>query len=193
MPNWGVRRQIIEKKMKALKYLSILVMGLAGAILVSCGDDEDEIESGGSSSSSGSASAVIVDGVTTAMSYGFYDTQESGFLNMEFSNVNIKDPSGSMPAKMDVVTLTMRHDAKEIQEGNYKAGMEYWSMSPQSGSYYATGSGEVSVTIKKNGTNYSVTIPETEINLYQEGNESKVKKSKFKFNYNGNLVYFTDF
>lgn len=184
---------MIKKDMKTLKYLSILVMGLAGGLLVSCGDDDEQPGSGSSSTVNSSSSAVVIDGVTTSMSYGFYDTQENGYLNMEFSNVNISNPSGSMPNKIDVVTLTMKHNAKEIQDGNYHAYMEYWSMNPLNNKYYASGSGDVSVTIKKSGSSYSISIPETQINYYPESDEKRVKKAQFKFNYNGNLIYYADF
>jgi len=174
--------------MRVLKYLSILMMGVVCCMTTSCSSDNEDDGSDGSK-------AVVVDGAATSFAYGFYDLEDEGYLHMEFSNVNLANRASVESAKkMDVVALTMQiGDAKDIKEGTFQAGMEYFSMEPATATYSASGVGIVNVTIKKDGSNYSVTIPKTEITFYPDADEKKAKKASFTFNYHGAMTYYSDF
>lgn len=165
------------------------MMGVVCCMATSCGSDDEDGGNGGSD-----AKAAVVDGATTNFAYGFYDLEEPGYLNMEFSNVNLANPSSLKGVKkVDVVTLTMPYGEKDLKDGTYQAHMEYWSMEPATEKYLASGVGQVSVTLKKNGSKYSVTIPKTQITFYPDADEKQAKKASFTFNYNGELTYYSDF
>ena len=173
--------------MRVLKYLSILMMGVVCCMTTSCSSDNEDDGSDGSK-------AVVVDGAATSFAYGFYDLEEPGYLNMEFSNANLANPASvAKTKKIDVVTLTMPYGEKDLKDGTYQAHMEYWSMEPATEKYLASGVGIVNVTIKKDGSNYSVTIPKTEITFYPDADETKAKKASFTFNYHGAMTYYSDF
>lgn len=163
-------------------------MGVACCMATSCSNDNEDNGSDGSKS-------AVVDGATTGFAYGFYDTEDEGYLNMEFSNVNLANQASVANAqKVDVVTLSMPNGtSKDIQEGTRQALMEYWSMEPATHTYLNSGLGNVNVTIKKDGANYTVTIPKTEITFYQGADQSKARRAYFSFNYSGSLSYFSNF
>jgi hypothetical protein len=171
--------------MKALKYFSILLMGVVCCMATSCSSDNEDEGSDGSKS-------AVVDGAATSFAYGFYDTEEEGYLKMEFSNVNLANKvSLAQAKKIDLVTLKIPNEgSRTIPEDTRQALMTYSSFEPATNTILASGTGQVNVTIKKNGSNYSVTIPKTEIIFYKDADEKQAKKASFTFNYNGALSYF---
>ena len=163
-------------------------MGVVCCMTTSCSSDNED---GGTDGVKG----VVVDGAASSFAYGYYDTEDEGYLNMEFSNVNLANKAAVEGAKkIEVVTLTIQNgNSKDIKEGTFHAAMVYWAMEPATKTYLASGDGLVSVTIKKSGSGYSVTIPKTEITYYQGADAKQAKKAFFSFAYNGTLTYFCDF
>ena len=84
-----------------------------------------------------------------------------------------------------------------VAPGTYKAYMEFWNMSynwnTQESIYNDDLSArDVEVTITHSGNNYTITIPETTVNVHRsnvDGDDSVIGTTAFSFSYSGQLTH----
>ena len=75
------------------------------------------------------------------------------------------------------------------EPGTYNTTIEFYSFTPTTSeaSFAPTGGGRVRVTIAKSGDKYTITIPETNINYYPNGDGKNGTSVPFSFSWTGTL------
>lgn len=159
----------------------MLIMVVTCSMMVSC-SNEDGDETGG-----GGDKAIVVNGKVSKLNHGYWEADE-GEVHMYFSNVDMLNMS-SLPKKVEMLTMNIEGRATSIQTGTHRADIEYWSVNPETNTYNASADGNVDVTITKNGSEYTITIPETTVRYYEGEDEYNYKTVPFTFSYTGRLVY----
>jgi hypothetical protein len=159
--------------------------------LTACGDDEDDGGSGGGNA------AAVVDGKSYNLSHGWWDVYGDGnykHLYLEFANVdiyNIKSPNG----RVEELSLEFigHYQYSDVQPGKYQAEMSFVDWEFQ-GKYDDTEiqtclKGNVEVDIAKDGDKFTVTIPETTVDVLNDERSHKViGTAPFSFKYTGRLA-----
>ena len=165
-------------------YLSAVLTAVTLSVcLASCGDDED---GGGGSGSS----TVIVDGKQYTMNYGWWEVRGKRLM-LEFSNVNVYGPEHSINRYQELTLDISNWQHSDVQPGTYTAAMEfdaqiYDSSKDELTEHETDVAGNVEVTIAKDGDNYIVTVPETNVRLY-DFNDKVTGTVPFSFKYVGKL------
>lgn len=166
-----------------LRSLTMLIMVVTCSMMVSC-SNEDGDETGG-----GGDKAIVVNGKVSKLNHGYWEADE-GEVHMYFSNVDMLNMS-SLPKKVEMLTMNIEGKATSIQTGTHRAYIEFWSMNPVEETYNGSAYGNVNVVITKNGSEYTVTIPETTVRYVEgDGDEDNSKPVPFTFKYTGRMLYY---
>lgn len=170
-----------------LRNLAMFMMVVACGIITSCSnEDGDAADAAGGAGGAGDKSAVV-NGKVSKLNYGFWETHD-GEVSLYFSNVDMLNMS-SLPKKVEMLTMNIEGRATSIQTGTHRADIEYWSVNPETNTYNASADGNnVDVTIAKNGSEYTITIPETTVRYYEGEDKHNYKTVPFTFSYTGRLV-----
>lgn len=163
-----------------LRNLAMFMMVVACGIITSCSNEDGDAGGAGDKS-------AVVNGKVSKLNYGFWETHD-GEVYLHFSNVDILNMS-SLPKKVEMLTMNIEGRATSIQTGTHRADIEYWSVNPETNTYNASADGNVDVTIAKNGSEYTITIPEATVRYYEGEDEYNYKTVPFTFSYTGRLVY----
>ena len=164
-----------------LRNLAMFMMVVACGIITSCSNEDGDAGGAGDKS-------AVVNGKVSKLNYGFWETHD-GEVSLYFSNVDILNMS-SLPKKVEMLTMNIEGRATSIQTGTHRAYIEYDSLNPASETYFNfCAYGNVDVTIAKNGSEYTITIPETTVRYYEGEDEYNYKTVPFTFSYTGRLVY----
>ena len=169
-----------------LRNLAMFMMVVACGIITSCSNEDDDAGGAGGAGGAGDKSAVV-NGKVSKLNYGFWETHD-GEVSLYFSNVDILNTS-SLPKKVEMLTMNIEGRATSIQTGTHRAYIEYNSLNPASETYFNfCAYGNVDVTIAKNGSEYTITIPETTVRYYEGEDRDNYKTVPFTFSYTGRLV-----
>ena len=174
--------------MKQIKFWNILIFSVMTLqIMVACGDDSD-------SGDRDETTQTTINGKSFILNHGWgkaYFNNDKTVIALTFSNVD--DNTETSIDKVQFLSIYIEFDSiiDEIIPGTYKSEMNFWeaeysSMSKVSSNSYE---GVVSITIRKSGDKYIVTVPDATVNLiyYDEANNKKFKQVPFSFKYTGSL------
>lgn len=178
--------------------LTALLVAMMSFGLSSCSKDDDN--KGGSGDGS---STVMADGKSYNLNRAYYDIWDNGNgLCLEFSNVDYYN-KGRYDGYFQYLRLDIeRYHRTELESGTYNADVMYFADSAGFTENYKSYNilkqyklldGIVPVTIVKNDDTYSISIPETTVNILDPSNERKIiGKTTFSFSYTGKLTQSPD-
>ena len=162
-------------------WMTIALMAFVCVGFAACGSDDE----GGGSSGGGSTK---FNGQSYNLTYGYWDAASS-YTSFEFANCDItsKNPS-SYPSRIDILYFNIS-GITSPEPGTYNATIELYSFAPTASEsiHYPGGGGRASVTIAKSGDKYTITIPETNINYYPNGDGKNGTSVPFSFSWTGTL------
>lgn len=161
-----------------------LVMSLCSVAFTSCSDDDDD---DGVKSSNAS---IQLDGSVATFSYVGYlieDDDDYAGIDIIFADFNLNKLS-SMPAKGNMFTISIEGSFASIPTGTF-SGSDYdltlmydYNFSSEDGDYYEEATNNGSMTISKDGGNYTISIPNMVLSDDYERN-----KISTSFSYTGGI------
>lgn len=174
--------------------LTALLVAMVSFGLTACGDDDDDDNGGGGSGGSGNA-ALIINGKSYALSHAWYKvghkTLYLAFANMDVYGFRWEGSKNDIQYQFLDFTIS-NYEGSDVQEGKYTASMEFEDLivnySKQSRMCQTDVAGKVEVNITKDGNNYIITVPETNVNLYDDETDEIIGTTPFSFLYTGKLA-----
>lgn len=170
-----------------------LLVAMIGLGLSSCSKDDDE----GGGSGGSSKPTVIVDGKSNKLNYAYYDIYENGQgLYLEFYNVDKYNMSISDTKLQGLLIDIEKYHQSDIQSGAYSADLFYYDTDIDYSSHNVHNNillkGKVNVTITKDGDTYSVSVPETTVNIVDNDERTVLGSKPVSFSYTGKLTQSPD-